>query len=351
MTDSAEDPRRFVRAIQQATPSIYDEIKVGDSRYWIPTSDLEFLLDNGLRGISLAGLALRTRSRFVKEKICKILGYPIPKRFTKTQPRFLGQLFDVYIQKSNNLQIWNEDVVASRRYVIVHVSTDLRISRVKVVTGKTLASLDSTGTLTRKYQARLSINQNIAELVSSEDTEHLKPFVKSEIILPSLRSPLSTPTVGELFSIQALFDKLGLLIGRSFPDPGPDQERNRGTDLHRLVCRNLGYSTYFDDGQFPDIIHQMLEVKLQISSTIDLGLVSPDSTENLPVQSSSVAQSLRHCDVRYALFCAETDGKDVRLTHLFLTTGEKFFERFPKFGGKIQNKKLQIHLPGDFFAS
>lgn len=351
MTDSAEDPRRFVRSIQQAVPTIYDEIKVGDSRYWIPTSDLEILLDNGLQGISLAGLPLRTRSRFVKEEICKILGYPILKRFTKTQPRFLGQLFDVYIQNSNNLQIWNEDVVASRRYVIVHVSPDLRISRVKVVTGRTPARLDSTGTLTRKYQARLSTNQNLAELVCSEDIEHLKPFVKSAIVLPSLRSPSSTPMAGELFSIQALFEKLSLLIGKSFPDPGPDQERNRGTDLHRLVCRNLGYSAYFDDGQFPDILHQMLEVKLQTSSTIDLGLASPDSIESLSIQGIGAAQSLRYCDVRYALFCADTDGEYVRLTHLFLTTGEKLFGQFPKFGGKVQNKKLQIHLPVDFFMN
>ena len=42
----------------------------------------------------------------------------------------------------------------------------------------------------------------------------------------------------------------------------------------------LGYSRYEDKGQFPDIRHQLLEVKLQTSPTIDLGLVLPSSTEN-----------------------------------------------------------------------
>jgi hypothetical protein len=58
---------------------------------------------------------------------------------------------------------------------------------------------------------------------------------------------------------------------------------------------------------------------------------------------------IRHCDVRYAVFYAVTDGAMVRLTHFFLTTGERFFDRFPQFQGKVLNKKLQIPLPTDFF--
>jgi hypothetical protein len=41
--------------------------------------------------------------------------------------------------------------------------------------------------------------------------------------------------------------------------------------------------------------------------------------------------------------------QEVMLTHLFLTTGELFFSRFPQFQGKVLNKKLQIPLPEDFF--
>ena len=118
--------------------------------------------------------------------------------------------------------------------------------------------------------------------------------------------------------------------------------------LHRLVCQHLGYVDYRDDGQFPDVRHQLLEVKLQTSPTIDLGLVCPDSGEALDVPRINGLQ-IRHCDVRYALFYAETDGRNVTLTHLFLTTGEKFFTRFPQFQGKVLNKKIQIPLPLNFF--
>ena len=128
----------------------------------------------------------------------------------------------------------------------------------------------------------------------------------------------------------------------------PPVIQNRGADLHRLVCQALGYDNYHDNGQFPDILHQLLEVKLQTSPTIDLGLVTPDSTTvlNIPMLNR---QQVRHCDVRYALFYAVTDGREVTLTHFYLTTGQAFFDRFPQFQGRVLNRKLQIPLPGNFF--
>jgi len=94
--------------------------------------------------------------------------------------------------------------------------------------------------------------------------------------------------------------------------------------------------------------NQLLEVKLQTSPTIDLGLVRPASEEPLDVPKIGLTQ-VRHCDVRYAIFYARTDGAEVTLTHVYLTTGAAFFTRFPQFQGKVLNKKLQIPLPSDFF--
>ncbi len=93
------DGSRYVSALRQSGRSIYDPILVGDPTLWIPTPELQALLDQGLRGISLAGLPLRTRSKVVKERICDVLGYPRPKSFQKVQPRFPGQMFDTYVQK------------------------------------------------------------------------------------------------------------------------------------------------------------------------------------------------------------------------------------------------------------
>lgn len=93
----------------------------------------------------------------------------------------------------------------------------------------------------------------------------------------------------------------------------------------------------------------MLEIKLQTSPTIDLGLVEPTSPALLDSRKLGDFHP-RHCDTRYAIFYAVTDGKTVTLSHVLVTTGEMFFTRFRKFGGKVINGKLQIPLPRDFFA-
>jgi len=350
MNTKAEGPERYAKAIKQKGISIYDHIEIRDPELWIPTPELEVLLNRALTGISLAGLPLRTRSKIVKEYICRALGYPVPSSFTKTKPRFPGQLFDTYIQKSNNLQIWNEELAPTRRYVLIRVNDNNLISKVKVVTGNNLALFDTTGTLTQKYQASLIPKDDTTELITTEDTELLKPFVRVGIDLASIESPINNPIAGQLLPILEIYERLSNLVGYSFADFGRDQERNRGAELHKLVCQQLGYKDFRDDGQFPDIRNQLLEVKLQTSPTIDLGLIRPDSTEALDIPRIKDKQ-IRHCDVRYALFYAETDGEIVTLTHLFLTTGQKFFGRFPQFKGKVLNKKLQIPLPSDFFET
>src|SRR6266566_2104336 len=101
------DPQQFVRALSHSGLSIYDPITIGDPALWIPTPELETLLDSELQGLSLAGLPIRTRSKVAKTRVCEAMGYPVPHSFNKTKPRFPGQLLDVYTQKSNNLQVWN----------------------------------------------------------------------------------------------------------------------------------------------------------------------------------------------------------------------------------------------------
>lgn len=346
MTKTPE-PNSYVENIRRSGFTIYDLIEIGDPNLWIPALALESLLNDALRGLNLAGLPLRTRSKVVNTEICKALGYPVPTSFARTRPRFPGQLFDKYTQKSNNLQVWNDQLAPTRRYVIIRISDADVVQRVKVVSGDTLSELDTTGTLTQKYQARLTCRDRPAELISAIDTEVVSPATNPNTVLRNLSST-DNPSVGAILPLATVFTRLRALIGASFPDRGSDQERRRGADLHRLVCQSLGYSTYADDGQFPDVRNQMLEVKLQTSQTIDLGLVCPDSQDPLDIPKLRGNQ-LRHCDVRYALFYATTDGTTVAITHFFLATGEAFFSRFPQFQGKVLNRKLQIPLPTDFF--
>lgn len=338
----------YKKSIELSGKNIYSPIEVGDSEYWIPTHHLESLLNDGLRGLSFKGLPIKTRSKAVKEAVCKALGYPVPSSFKKTQPRFLGQQFDTYAQKSLNLQIWNEELSPTRRYAIIQITEDDLVCRVKVVNGQQLALLDTTGTITTKYQAGLELGSNTHELISQQDTKGMLQHVKSGINFPNNYSPVKNPESGMLLPIHDIFDRLSPLVGKSFDDPGFDQERNRGAALHRLVCDQLGYSCYEDKGQFPDVLHQLLEVKLQTSPTIDLGLVTPNSVGPLDVQQIGSFHP-RHCDARYAVFYAVTDGKTVTIKNLFVTTGADFFTRFRRFEGKIKNGKIQIPLPRDFF--
>ncbi|HBJ88192.1 MAG TPA: restriction endonuclease [Verrucomicrobiales bacterium] len=338
-----------VEAIRASGLSIFDLLEK-DSPLFVPTKELERILDAGIRGFSTAGMPLRTRSKVVKSEVCRVLGYPIPKSFRKCKPhaRFHGQNFDTYVQASDNLQIWNEELKPRRRYVLIAVGEDGRVTKVKVVTGAMLAKLDTTGTLTQKYQARFITGEKTLELVSSADSAHLLPLIGSDGSFPTGK-PTDDPERGSVLTIQAVFGRLSSLVGSTFASVGHHQERNRGAELHRMVCKSLGYQSYADDGQFPDVRNQLLEVKLQTSPTIDLGLVEPVSTEPLDLN-GFVEGTVRHCDVRYAIFGASAADGRVTLTSLVLTTGADFFKRFPRFEGKVLNKKIQIPLPRGFFG-
>lgn len=350
-----KNPIDFKLTIQNSGKTIYDDISVGDPDFWIPSPDLESLLNLELRGQLLKdGLGRpypnRTRSKVVKKLVCKALGYPVPESFKRTQPRFYGQQMDVYVQKAMNLQIWNEELSPLRRYAVIQVSEQDEILRAKVINGQELALLDSTGTITTKYQARLEIPKLSHELVSTSDTEQIQMHVRRGICLGTAIHPTNEPESGSLIPICEIFKLLSPLVGRSFVDPGMDQERNRGAALHNLVCTSLGYSHFGDTGQFPDIRHQLLEVKLQTSPTVDLGLVLPNSEDPLDIRKLGDHQ-IRHCDTRYAVFYARTDGHAVTLTNLLVTSGQQFFTRFTRFEGKVKNGKIQLPLPRNFFSS
>jgi len=315
---------KVLKAVASSGLTIYDSLETRPELY-IDTLTLQRILNQALIGLDL-NYPIRTRSKVLKSSVCEALGYPVPKSFRKTKPRFPGQNCDTYVQKANNLEIWNEDVSSSRRYLLIRVNDNQVVTRVKVVTGDVIAKLDRRGTLTTKYQARSHDPVNESRLVSSADTTHAA-------------KTLSAP----MLPIRELYEHLRTLVGSTIRNPGIDQERNRGAALHKAVCKCLKGS-WSDRGQFPDIPDQLLEVKLQTAPTIDLGLVSPDSMERV----ASLPQ-FNHRDVRYAVFYGTIVPAGVRLDHLILTTDAAFFTFFRRFEGKVRNAKRQIHLPAGFF--
>ncbi len=334
----------YVDNIRKSGVTIYDSIDCSDTDLYIPIYELERILSEELIGFSLKNLPLRTRALVVKTEICQALGYPIPASFKKTQPKFIGQNFDVYVQKSLNVQIWNEEVDPNRRYIFLGVDSDDIIFSVRVISGNELAAFDKTGTLTKKYQAKMVLHEE--SFCSQCDTSYVESWTSN--FQPSLQrvNPNDFPQRGELFKIYDLYLKLLPIVGYSVDCSDSLQERNRGAALHAMVCKTLGYKTYEDNGQYPDITNQLLEVKLQTSATIDLGLYSPENaTEVLTVDDKTFCTQ----DIRYAVFAGEVSGKEVLLKELYLVTGKEFPLYFPLFGGRQVNKKLQIVLPRDFF--
>jgi hypothetical protein len=117
--------------------------------------------------------------------------------------------------------------------------------------------------------------------------------------------------------------------------------------LQRLAIPALGIGWYADAGQFPDVLSQVLELKLQSSPTIDLGLVLPDDSS----PAGAAGHGLLHQDVRYAIAYAERLGSTLRISEIVMATGADFFSEFQRFEGRVRNAKLQIRLPRGFFRA
>ena len=204
----------YVENIRKSGLTIYDFISKEDRNLYIPIDELEKILDDGMRGFYVGGLALRTRSKVVKSEICKVLGYPVPSSFKKTQPRFVGQNFDTYIQETLNVQIWNEPVDPERRYVFLKVNDAKVISRVKVITGAELVKYDRTGTLTQKYQATMT-TRNSSMLLSKTDTSRINKWATDDASVLVDVAPNSIPRKNQLLRIASVYSKLLPMVGKS----------------------------------------------------------------------------------------------------------------------------------------
>ena len=330
--------------IIESGKTIYDGYVSEPDSLYIPDDALTRMLTNELVGMDLNGIALRTRSKVVKTKICQILGYPVPKTFKKTQPRFIAQNFDVYVQKSMNVQIWNEEIDPVRRYVLIKVNEDDIITNIRIINGDQLAELDRTGSLTTKYQATM-YRLSESSLLSNVDTKRVAEWCDKSVDLSHVR-PNSAPIEGELLSISEIFTRISCLEGEILPHLGYLQERNRAAKLHQIICELLGYRSAEDDGTYPDILNQLIEIKLQTSPTIDLGLHSPDDDTTLFVIDG---KEFRSRDIRYIIVDGIVESNNVIISYVHVVNGRDFSEHFPLFGGNVQNAKLQIPLPPDFF--
>ncbi|MCQ3808911.1 MAG: hypothetical protein KTV16_16825, partial [Acidimicrobiia bacterium] len=255
----------------------------------------------------------------------------------------------MFVQVSNNLQIWNQEVSPDRRYVLIRPGDRGTVKAVRLIRGKQLVLWDNTGTLTSKFQASRSHGQRGSKLVSPNDTTRFDSVLQPRDLPRSvlaIQGSGNSPSPANVLSIADIYQRLLLLIGKQLPATGAEQDRVRGEPLQETVSQALGLGHYENHGRWPDIVSQALEVKLQTSPTNDLGLVLP--TDKTPAH--DLHPKLRHCDARYAVAYGDLDHSGVTtITEIVVVTGEDFFREFNQFGGLVQNKKRQIRLPNRLF--
>ncbi|MBF6615440.1 MAG: nuclease [Candidimonas sp.] len=220
----------------------------------------------------------------------------------KGVPKILLEYLDTYIVTtgaSYNLQVWNRNpniesvqvqyddgskLLANEvRFVLVKIDPDQNVvSGVLVLTPDYIVGrYGKFGKPTVKSQ--MIISSRARQTVFSQPNSIL--FYDDEIQIgspdnqknlaqfnihqdPSPDSLLPLSTIREI-----VMDKL---IGQHIP---PASTKTRGQTLEGMVARALGYNVSQGDllaGGLPDIKNQALEVKLQDSPTVDLGLYSPE---------------------------------------------------------------------------
>jgi len=119
--------------------------------------------------------------------------------------------------------------------------------------------------------------------------------------------------------------------------------KTRGQRLERITMELLGYSDEEMEvlqGQYPDVPDQLLEVKLQDSPTVDLGMHTPEVAEPLSEYSDITSQ-----DIRYLIALAnKTTGV---IEGVVLMPGAKLGDYFT-FVSET-SFKCQRSIPMDFF--
>lgn len=280
-------------------------------------------------------------------------------------PRLLNILADSYIVTSGNsynLQVWNR--FPNSGNVLVRYSNkekitckDIRLILTKVDTDdKTIKSIivctpqyiekkfGKFGVPTMKYQLIISPNSRTAitgskdKVLYNPDTTIVSALTVNQVNLTG-KSIGDAPEKGNMLSLESIKNKVAKqLIGMKLP---AKDTKTRGQMLEREVSKLLGYSDVETlVGGYPDIPHQLLEIKVQDSPTVDLGKYSPSNAivinEELQVTTE---------DVRYLIALANPSSGTIE--GLVISPGSELGDTFT-FVNET-SFKCQRSIPMSFF--
>ncbi|MDE0686381.1 MAG: hypothetical protein OXI63_25940 [Candidatus Poribacteria bacterium] len=325
------------------------------------------------------------KSQWAKLQIIELLGYQRPsglrtKQAKQSKPKFIHQLFDIFVQSSRNLQFWNyvpysDTIIPGEwnlesespyrykdcRYLLVLHNPEGVILKTAIVSGNKLAEWDTTGTQTIKWQAsaRRSYRNEISSQIIVSPIETLNSKIsaymqhplekKSRFIVQESQNPESPlikqpPTPAFFLTHNEIAQALRTLVGTEFANLGTGQERSMGQTLEKEIIKALGYQSYqqTDTGNYPDLLHQLIEVKFQFRDTIDLGKHLP--TDPLPIKASWNKWGISPREIRYVIALMEQGVyNNFVVDSIVITSGEKFNEYFSISEGT--NFKIQIPIP------
>lgn len=313
-------------------------------------------------------LTIVQRKHWIAYKVLNLLGYKKPsglrtEEARRNKPKFKHQMMDIFAQKHNNLQVWNyipySEERSNCRYVIFKVD-DEKILGVIIKTGKELKDWDMTSTKTIKWQAMVKYRnrrETVDKIILSKKDPIFSKFNFNKNDLDSIENRLekikelqiekqnllkSSPVPELLVTIEELGILLKSLLNIEIRYMS---EKVIGQNFQGLVAKELGYDFRegfsMNSGQFPDIIHQLIETKIQISPTIDLGCHLPISNELLPFNWNK--NELTPRDIRYIIALADKTEDVVKIRGMVITSGEEFDKFFSLCVGT--NFKVQMTIP------
>lgn len=378
MAGSPSSKRQALAALAAVDPDVVFSAPNLDLLY---TREELARVAQGVVGVTIpSSQGVVAKSQWVKYLFLEHLGYPRPRglrtsRARAAKPKFLHQLMDVFVQSSDNLQVWNylpgSDVklldpadkatqlpVSFKECRMVLFFHDLGGTvRVRyVATGAEVASW-GTSTQTTKWQATITRYSApvVANKVTVAEGDHplLAPILAADPAAAmaeiSRRDAASStplahtePQPGLVLPLVAIGDALVPLVGATIPITARGH-RVDAQEFERRIAVALGYTTHATThgNTFPDLLHQILEVKLQTSPTIDLGRHLPISTDTVAVTVG--AETLPPAAARYAVGLVAQAGDSWRVTGIVLTPGANFQQFFSLCEG--ENFKTQLHVP------
>lgn len=348
-------------------------------------NELEELLEKIIGKEIPQQLANVPQSQYAKKLVLKALGYntegiKLRSKIAKANmPRFVHQKIDIFKQRSRNMQIWSYSPYSSHRidttyeslkntsfsefnYIIICHDNKGIIQNIVVKNGSELEEWDNSKLKTLKLQATVSnkLRKNIinkiingeSDLTFEEISNYKLNTVQKKQLLYELDDNISDPLIKKypekrklLYSISEIKELISPLIGRKISVNNIESTRILGQAVEKVIAEFLGYRNTLqtDTGEFPDLLNQLIEVKVQSSPTIDLGKISPESSVKLQFDNNKWNIAPKH--IRYVIVLT-TYLKDVNMytiDSIVITEGREFFEFFTIVNRK--NWKVQLTIP------